>query len=175
MEPFVGQIIPVGFNFAPVGWFLCQGQTLPIDQFTPLFSLIGTTYGGDGQSTFNLPDLRGRVPLHQGQGPGLSNYILGEPTGTENVTLLASQIGVHTHAFMTSANTSNLTTPASTSALGLATAGTGIFVYGSAPPNTNLSPKSMSVSGSSFPHENRQPLLCLNFIIAWAGVFPQQG
>jgi microcystin-dependent protein len=177
MEPFVGQIIPVGFNFAPPGWFLCQGQLVAISNFATLFQLIGTTYGGDGQTTFGIPNLQGRIPLHDGQGTGLSNYTIGEVTGTESVTLLSSQIGQHSHPFMTSTQTSNATTPGPTTALGIATTGSNnnIFVYGAAGgTNTTLAPASIGPAGSSIPHENRQPYLALNFIIAWAGIFPSR-
>jgi microcystin-dependent protein len=174
MQPFVGQIIPVGFNFAPVGWFLCQGQLVPIDQYTVLYTLIGTAYGGDGVQTFGIPDLRGRVSLHDGQGSGLSSYFIGQLTGAENVTLLSSQVGAHTHSFMTSTKAADSITPASTTALGLASAGVGISVYGPGPSNTTLAPNAIGNAGSSAPHENRQPYLAVNFIIAWAGIFPSQ-
>src|SRR5499426_4244130 len=103
-EPFLGQIQPFGFNFAPTGWATCDGQILSIAQHTALFSLLGTTYGGNGQTTFRLPDLRGRVPVHQGQGPGLSPYTLGEVTGTENVTLITTQIPAHNHIAQSAVN-----------------------------------------------------------------------
>jgi len=174
MQPYVGQIIPVGFNFAPVGWFLCQGQLVPISEYQALYNLIGTYYGGDGTTTFGLPNLCGRSPLHQGQGPGLSNYVIGELTGTENVMLTSMQVGAHSHPFRTSKNAATTTTPGNTTALGLASAGTGIFVYGVPQPNTSLAPNAIGATGNSLPHENRQPFLVLNYIIAWAGVFPSQ-
>jgi microcystin-dependent protein len=174
MEPFVGQIIPVGFNFAPVGWLLCQGQIVSIAQFDVLFALIGTAYGGDGQTTFGIPDLRGRSPLHQGQGTNLSNYILGQPSGTENVTLLAQQVGAHTHTFMASTQTATTITPDDTTALGNATAGGGMSVYDAGAATTPLSAASIGPQGGSNPHENRQPYLGVNYIIAWAGIFPNR-
>jgi len=174
MEPFVGQIIPVGFNFAPVGWFLCQGQLVSIADYTVLFQLIGTTYGGDGVQTFGIPDLRGRVPLSAGQAPGLSTYVIGELTGTENVTLTSAQVGAHTHPFETSSKAATSTTPANTTALGVASSGASIFVYGPGPSNTPLAPASIGSSGSSLAHENRQPFQAVNYIIAWAGIFPSQ-
>jgi microcystin-dependent protein len=177
MEPFVGQIIPVGFNFAPVGWFLCQGQLVPISNFEALFALIGTTYGGDGQTTFAIPNLQGRVPLHDGQGSGLSNYLIGELTGTESVTLLASQVGQHTHNFNASATIASSPTgltPGPTKTLGLPQIPDKIELYGPAPPNTTLAPTSIGTAGNSIPHENRQPYLALNFIIAFAGIFPSR-
>jgi microcystin-dependent protein len=178
MQPFVGQIIPVGFNFAPPGWLLCQGQLVSISEFSTLFTLIGTTYGGDGQVTFGIPDLRGRAPLHYGQGNSsrtpLSNYTLGERTGTESVTLLASQIGQHTHPFMTSTQTAKAIPPGTTTALGIATAGSNNFVYGTGAPDTTLAPASISQAGGSLPHENRQPFQAVKFLIAWAGIFPSR-
>lgn len=174
MEPFVGQIILVGFNFAPYGWFQCQGQLISIAQYDALYALIGTTYGGDGQTTFGLPDLRGRVPTQQGQGTGLSPYSIGERTGTESVTLTSAQIGSHTHPFNASAKFATGTTPGNTTALAPASAGAGIFVYGTSAPNTSLAPGSIGTTGGSNPHENRQPYLALNYIIAWAGIFPSR-
>jgi len=171
MVPFVGQIILVGFNFAPPGWFLCQGQLIPIAEYEPLYSLIGTTYGGDGQSTFAVPDLRGRVPTHQGQGNG-SSYIVGERTGAETVTLTSQQVGQHSHQFRASANAANSTTPGSPTALGTASAGAGIFVYDTSAPNTSLAPGSISATGGSSAHKNLQPFLVFNYIIAWQGIFP---
>ncbi|QAU46356.1 phage tail protein [Bradyrhizobium guangzhouense] len=175
MEPFVGQIILVGFNFAPYGWFLCQGQLVPIANYETLYALIGTTYGGDGQSTFALPDLRGRVPTHQGQLTGGSTYTIGERIGTEEVSLISNQVGQHKHQFKTSSQAANSITPGNTMALGVSKSGTpnsGIFVYGTSTPNTTLNPNSISSSGNSLPHENRQPYLAFNYIIAWAGIFP---
>ena len=178
MEPFVGQIILVGFNFAPVGWFLCQGQLVPIAQYETLYALLGTTYGGDGTSTFALPDLRGRVPTHEGQLSGGSFYNIGQQLGTEEVTLISNQIGAHTHQLRTSsklAPSGTGTTPSNTTALGVSASGTpgsNIFVYGTSAPNTTLNPASISSSGNNQPHENRQPYLALNYIIAWAGIFP---
>ena len=180
MEPFVGQIIPVAFNFAPVGWFLCNGQLASIATYSTLYSLISTTYGGDGQTTFGIPNLCGRVPLHIGQwvppsghGSALSNYTLGEMIGTESVTLLSTQVGAHSHPFMVSSKASNSTTPAASTALGVASSGTGgIHVYGPTPSTTTLSSKSVSIAGNSIPHENRQPYEAVNYIIAWAGIYP---
>jgi microcystin-dependent protein len=175
MDPFVGQIMPVGFNFAPQGWFLCQGQVIPIANYDALFALIGTTYGGDGQTTFGLPNLSGRVPLHYGQGPNLSNYDIGEVIGTEYVTLRSTQVGLHTHAFMTSPQPATSIAPDGTMALGVASAAADIFVYTPGalnPTATNLAPASIGQAGSAMPHENRQPYLALNFIICWSGIFP---
>jgi microcystin-dependent protein len=175
MEPFVGQIILVGFNFAPVGWFLCQGQLVPISAYEALYTLIGTTYGGDGQTTFAVPDLRGRVPTHQGQRSGGSIYVMGERTGTESVTLSSAQIGAHTHPLNASAKFANTTTPGNTTALAPASAGANIFVYDTGAPNTSLAPGSISMTGgTTAAHENRQPFVVFNYIIAWAGIFPSR-
>jgi len=177
MEPFVGQVILVGFNFAPYGWFLCQGQLISIANYTALYALIGTTYGGDGQQTFALPDLRGRVPTHQGQLTGGSSYIIGQPFGTEGVSLISNQVGSHNHQVKTSSKAATGITPGNTMALGVSKSGTpgsNIFVYGTSAANTTLNPGSISSAGSSQPHENRQPYLAFNYIIAWAGVFPSQ-
>jgi microcystin-dependent protein len=176
MEPFIGQIIPVGFNFAPYGWLLCQGQLISIANYSTLYNLIGTSYGGDGQTTFGIPNLSGRVPLHYGQGPTLSTYTLGEAIGTESVTLLATQAGAHTHSFMTSTKPANSITPSNTTTLGLASSGTGgIYVYGSSTTsNTKLSSKSIGIAGGSLPHENRQPFQAVNYIIAWSGLYPSR-
>lgn len=180
MEQFVGQIILVGFNFAPYGWFQCQGQLVPISEYQTLYALLGTTYGGDGQSTFALPDLRGRVPAHQGQLSGGSPYLIGQRLGTEEVTLTSGQVGAHSHPFRTSSQAAPAgtgTTPSNTTVLGVSKSGTpnsGIFVYGTSTANTTLAPNSITPSGNSLPHENRQPYLALNYIIAWAGIYPSQ-
>src|ERR1700753_261040 len=139
MEVFVGQIIPVGFNFAPVGWLMCQGQLVSISEYQVLYTLIGTTYGGDGTTTFQLPNLCGHVPINAGQGPGLATYVMGQQRGTEGVTLTSAQNGAHNHACNASRNAANSTTPGSTMALGVASAGNQIFLYASpGQPNTNL-------------------------------------
>jgi microcystin-dependent protein len=171
-EPFIGQVIAVGFNFAPVGWALCQGQLLPINQNTALFSLLGTTYGGDGQSTFGLPDLRGRAALGMGQGSGLQPYLLGQRGGVESVALTANQFAGHTHALQAAA-AATTATPVSGVVLGTpaaatptyATAGTAAQLVGS-----TVAP----APGSGGAHENRQPSLAINYIIALSGIFPSQ-
>ncbi len=172
-QPFVGQIIAVGFNFAPNGWFLCDGSTVPISQYDVLYNLIGTTYGGDGVSTFALPDLRGRVAVNQGQGPSLSNYLLGQRSGSENVTLTVGQIGSHSHALMASATTGTSITPGSTMALA-PNDQTLVKMYGTVAPNTSLAGSSITPVGGGQPHENRQPFQVINYIIAWAGIYPSQ-
>lgn len=152
-------------NFAPAGWMFCEGQLLPISENETLFQLIGTTYGGDGQSTFALPDLRGRIPIHQGNG-----FILAETGGAEEITLTVNQIPAHTHPALASSNTGTGTAAEGNilSALPVATNS----LYGTDAPLTNLAPASISAVGGSQPHTNFQPYLCLNFIISLFGIFP---
>ncbi len=170
-NPFLAEIRIFGFNFAPHGWAFCAGQTLAISQNTALFSLLGTTYGGNGTSSFALPDLRGRGALHSGQGPGLSNYVLGQFGGTENVTLLTSEIPQHSHALAASSSLATVSTPASDTTL--ARSSGGLLAYdGTATPGTALSPQAVSVSGGSQPHNNLMPYLAVNFCIAMSGIFP---
>ena len=170
-EPFIGQIIPVGFNFAPVGWLLCNGQMVAISQFDVLFQLIGTTYGGDGQSTFGIPDLRGRAALGMGQGPGRSNYTIGQMAGTETVALQGQQIGAHNHLLRASGKpgTTNVPTSVQTLAVNSQTAAN---LYASPPTTVTLAPNAIAAAGSSSPHENRQPFQVINYIIAYEGIFP---
>ncbi len=173
-QPFVGQIIAVGFNFAPDGWFPCDGRLLPISQYDVLFALIGTTYGGDGQTNFALPNLCGRVAVSQGNGPGLSPYVMGQQGGAETVTLVAGQNGGHAHPLMASSRTGSTNVPGTGAAL--AQGGQPLVdVYNPAQPNTALASASVGVAGGGQPHENRQPYLGLNYIIAWSGLFPSQG
>jgi microcystin-dependent protein len=171
MDPFVAEIRCFGFNFAPTGWAQCNGQLLPISQNTALFSLVGTYYGGDGKSTFALPDLMGRVPLHQGQGQGLTDYFLGEQTGTETVTLIQSETPAHTHTVQARANAGDLQAPSPNRALAQSTGGT-IYQSNTTQNLTPMSPQTLSIAGSSFPHNNWQPTLVLNYCIAMQGVFP---
>lgn len=171
-EPFLGQIQAFGFQFAPRGWALCNGQLLPIAQNTALFALLGTTYGGNGQTTFALPDLRGRVSVHQGQGPGLSSYTMGESAGTETVTLLASQMPAHQHTvtFLTNSSEGGVNSPA-----GAYFGKTDPGVYSAAHDNTLTGPQPPSgISGGSQPHGNIQPYLTINWCIALQGIFPSQ-
>jgi microcystin-dependent protein len=167
---FLGTIRLVGFNFAPVGWALCEGQTLSIAQNAALFSLLGTFFGGDGVQTFNLPDLRSRVALGQGQGPGLSNYLQGQTGGAESITLTAGQAPAHSHTLMAA---TNVTTPNPGPGFALGTPATAVQMYGAASP-TALAPNSIGTFGGGAAHENRQPFLALNYIIALAGIFPSQ-
>lgn len=168
---FLGTIRLVGFNFAPVGWALCQGQPLPIAENAALFALLGTYFGGDGTTTFNLPDLRGRVALEQGQGPGLASYVQGQAGGVEGVTLIAGQAPAHSHQLMAAGN---VTAPDPGPALALGTPAAAVRMYGGSGPAKALAPASIALFGSSVAHENRQPYLALNYIIALTGIFPSR-
>ena len=171
-QPFVGEIRMFGGNFAPAGWMFCQGQTIPISENDALFTLIGTTYGGDGQETFQLPDLQGRLPMHAGQGPGLSqNYQLGETGGVESVTLTTQQIPSHTHTMIASLNTAQDTSPANKI---VGQIGGGALPYIQDSTDTNLNQSAVTPIGGNQPHENFQPYLCVSFIISLFGVFPTQ-
>jgi microcystin-dependent protein len=152
-------------NFAPAGWMFCEGQLLPISEFETLFNLIGTTYGGDGQSTFALPDLRGRLPIHQGAG-----FTLAESGGVESVTLTVQQIPAHNHPFLATHNTATANAPANQ--VLAASTGATISPYGTDNPPTTLSPQAVTSTGGSQPHSNFQPYLCLEFIISMFGIFP---
>lgn len=169
-DPFLGQLALVPYNFAPKGWALCNGQLLSISQNTALFALIGTTYGGNGTTTFALPDLRGRVPLSSGQGPGLSNFSLGQIGGAETQTLTVNQIPAHTHLLI--ADTSVGTSERPNGALP-ARNGAGVPHYGTHPTGTMAAGATQSAGGNQ-PHENMQPYLTLNWIIALQGIFPSQ-
>jgi microcystin-dependent protein len=162
-QPYVGEIRMFGGNFAPAGWAFCQGQPLPISENETLFQLIGTTYGGDGESTFNLPDLRGRLPVHQGNG-----FILAQTGGAEQVTLTVNQIPSHTHPLVASSDQANTINPGGNV---IGTPLTATPFYADAP-NTNLAPQSIAPVGGSQPHTNFQPYLCVDFIISLFGIFP---
>src|SRR5438034_518488 len=165
-QPYVGEIRMFGGNFAPAGWMFCEGQLLPISGNETLFNLIGTTYGGDGQSTFALPDLRGRLPLHQGNG-----FTLAETGGAEEVTLTTNQIPAHSHPLLGTNALANTNSPAN--AFLASSSGVTIFPYGTDQPTTTLSPQSVSTLGGSQPHTNFQPYLCVSFIISLFGLYPQ--
>lgn len=172
-DPFVAEIRIFPFNFAPKGWAFCNGQLLPLSQNTALFSLLGTTYGGDGKSTFALPDLQGNAPMHPGQGPGLSLHDLGETGGSETVTLLSSEMPSHAH-FVGRAIAANgdATTPAN-NIWAQAPFGRGFLqIYHEAPPTGKMNTNPMDLTGGSLPHNNMQPYLTLSFCIALQGVFP---
>lgn len=169
-DPFVAQILAVGFNFAPAGWAICQGQILSISQNTALFSLVGTYYGGNGTSNFGLPNLQGRVPIHQGTLAGGSQYVLGEIGGEENHTLITSELPMHPHSFLCDAAPGGTTSPAGASPARL----NGGTPYLAAPTslNTNLAPNMIGLTGNGLPHANIQPYIALNYIIALQGVYP---
>ncbi|MGA7672506.1 MAG: tail fiber protein [Nitrolancea sp.] len=164
-QPYVGEIRIFAGNFAPAGWMFCEGQLLPISEYETLFNLIGTTYGGDGQSTFSLPDLRGRIPLHQGNG-----FILAETGGTEEITLTVPQTPSHSHLLFGSA--ANATTTSPTSNVPGTMPEVTTFAYGTDLPSTTLNSSSISSVGGSQPHNNFQPYVCINYIISLFGIFP---
>lgn len=166
-QPYVGEIRMFAGNFAPAGWMFCEGQLLPISEYETLFNLIGTTYGGDGQSTFALPDLRGRLPLHVGNG-----FVLAETGGVEEVTLTVSQIPAHSHPLLGSTATASATTTAGN--VGARVTAAAVFPYGTDNPPQPLSPQAVSSVGGSQPHSNFQPYLCVDFIISLFGIFPSQ-
>ena len=170
-QPYVGEIRIFAGNFAPAGWMFCQGQALSISENEVLFQLIGTTYGGDGQSTFNLPNLASRIPIHQGQGPGISqNYIIGEMAGVESVTLTVQQIPTHTHPIQVSTDSGTQSAPAN-EVLG---ANPSVQIYRAGNPSQSFDPSAVAPVGGSQPHENMQPFIVINYIISLFGIFPSQ-
>ncbi len=164
-QPFIGEIRMFAGNFAPVGWAFCNGAIIPIDQNDALFNLIGTTYGGDGQTTFALPNLQSRVPVHVGPG-----FALGQSGGTESVTLTVSQIPAHSHVPQANGNPGTASTPASN----VWAANASLTQYSNAAPTANMDPASLGSSGGSQPHDNMIPFLVINFILSLFGVFPSQ-
>ncbi len=169
-QPFIGEIRMFAGNFAPNGWLFCDGQLLPISENDTLFTLIGTTYGGDGESTFALPNLNGRVPIHAGQGPGLgTNYIIGEMAGGEQVTLSAQQIPVHSHALLASTAIATSGNPENR-----VLAQGDLDMYVSDSPDLQLPAASIGSAGGSQPHENMAPFLVVSFIISLFGIYPSQ-
>ena len=167
-QPYVGEIRMFAGNFPPNGWMFCDGQLLPISENETLFQLIGTTYGGDGESTFALPNLQSRMPMHFGTGPDGVTYQIAEAAGVESVTLTTQQIPVHTHTMLASSNTATSSVPTN-EVLGKSTA---IDAFINAQPSTALSPQAVTPVGGSQPHENMQPFLCINHIISLFGIFP---
>jgi microcystin-dependent protein len=169
-DPFVAEIRIFPFNFAPKGWAFCDGQLLPISQNTALFSLLGTTYGGDGKSTFALPDLQGNAPMHPGQGPGLSLHDLGETGGSETVTLLQTEIPAHSHTLMAQNQPGQLNAPAADRSLSRSNGGDAW----KQPPQvlSAMAFQALAPAGGDQPHNNMMPYLTLNFCIAMQGVFP---
>jgi microcystin-dependent protein len=164
-QPYVGEIRMFAGRFSPVGWMFCEGQLLPISEYDTLFNLIGTTYGGDGESTFALPDLRGRVPIHVGNGVSLA-----ETGGVENITLTTQQIPAHPHQLLGSSGIANDPNPQN-NVLGESSA---VSMYQSATPTAPMAPQSIGSVGGSQPHDNFQPYLCVDFIISLFGIFPSQ-
>lgn len=162
-QPYVGEIRMFAGNFQPAGWMFCEGQLLPISENETLFQLIGTTYGGDGESTFALPDLSGRIPIHQGNG-----FILAENGGAESITLTTNQIPAHSHTILASNNIGNVPGPGN-AILAVSTKAT---IFFSDPPSAFMSNQSVAAAGGSQPHDNFQPYLCVNFIISLFGIFP---
>ena len=175
-EDYVGEISMFAGNFAPKGWEFCHGQILPISQNTALFSLLGTTYGGDGMTTFALPDLRGRSPIGAGMGPGLSTYGLGQTGGKETATELTSQTPVHAHTLNASTAAGTTNTPGSGTYLGKAVTPDRqeVNLYTAAAPNTTIGPASIGNYGGSQPQDIRDPYLAINYIICVQGVFPSR-
>ena len=164
-QPYVGEIRIFAGNFAPAGWMFCEGQLLPISEYETLFNLIGTTYGGDGQSSFALPDLRGRLPLHFGNG-----FTLAETGGVETVTLTVSQMPAHSHPVLASSGPGNQVSPAGS----LTATSAGVQIYVEDVPDSNFVVNAVASVGGSQPHDNMQPYLCLDFIISLFGIFPSQ-
>ncbi len=168
-QPYVGEIRMFAGNFAPAGWMFCEGQLLPISENETLFQLIGTTYGGDGESTFNLPNLQSRIPIHQGQGNGLSPRTLAEMAGAEQVTLSTQQMPVHNHTMVASLNVGGSSSPDNQ----VLAAGTNVQFFRAIAPNANMASNIISPAGGSQPHTNVMPYLCINYIISLFGIFPQ--
>jgi microcystin-dependent protein len=170
-QPFVGEIRMFGGNFAPAGWAFCNGALVPISEFETLFNLIGTMYGGDGQETFGLPDLQGRMPLHFGQGPGITqNYQQGETGGTESVTITQATTPTHNHALVASTDPANTPNPGN-NVLSAPVTATPFF---QAAPNISMNPGILAPQGGSQPHDNMMPFLCISYIISLFGIFPHQ-
>jgi microcystin-dependent protein len=170
-QPYVGEIRMFGGSFAPVGWEFCDGRQLAISENDVLFQLIGTTYGGDGEETFNLPNLQSRAPIHMGTGPSGDTYQLGEMAGTEQETLTVQQIPNHAHTVLASTGSGTQPSPAGSV---LASTGGGISLYYEGAPDAQFNASAITPVGGSQPHENMQPFLCISFIISLFGVFPSQ-
>jgi len=171
-DPFVGEIRLFAGNFAPQGWLFCDGSLQSISQYSVVYALLGTTYGGDGQTTFALPDLRGRAVIHQGSGGGLSPYVMGQQAGTETVTLTTGQMPGHSHSFAGTTGAGNTPTPGPT--VLLASTPAGFPIYDGVASPVSLSPQAVSSAGESLPHNNRQPYLAISYIIAMEGIYPSQ-
>jgi len=169
-QPFIGECRLVGFNFAPNGWLMCQGQLIPISDNPALFNLIGTTYGGDGQQTFAMPDLQGRVPIHQGSNTGVP-FVIGQPGGVEQVTLTTQQMPTHTHPLQACGSNGNSNNPQNNVLAGNPTQ----VYYGPNPaPVRAMNPAAITLAGGSVPHDNLQPYLTMTWVISLFGIFPTQ-
>ncbi len=177
-NPFLAEIRIFPFNFAPLGWALCAGQIMSIQQNTALFSLIGTTFGGNGTSTFGLPNFQGLIPVGVGQGPGLTDYAWGEVAGTPTVALNSTTLGLHTHAFMATTGTGNSLAPdgmqIGEGIVGAKGAQTLANIYSTTAPAQNLPVNAVGLQGGNLPHNNMMPYITLNFCIATAGIFPSR-
>jgi microcystin-dependent protein len=173
-QPYVGEIRMFGFGRTPNGWQACDGSLLSIAEYEVLFTLLGTTYGGDGQNTFAVPDLRGRLPIHQGTSPGLSTYTIGQVAGTETVTLITTQMPSHSHVASATSTAATAVTPGNTLLPGTVSGDT--FYVNTTTGNTAaaMSGQSLTATGGNQPHENCMPTLTVQFCIAWAGIFPSQ-
>jgi microcystin-dependent protein len=169
-DPFLAEVRIVGFNFPPSGWAECNGQLMPLSQNTALFALLGTMYGGDGKSTFALPDMKGNACVHHGQGVGLSQRFIGEIGGAETVTLLTSEIPVHTHAMNAQATPSSTGTPSANVTLARSAGGSAYRAAGG--PTGTMAPQELAPQGGSLPHNNLMPYLVMRYIICLQGVFP---
>lgn len=170
-EPYIGEIHLFAGNFAPQGYAFCDGQSLPISQFDAVFALLGTTYGGDGQTSFNLPDLRGRLPVHQGQGPGLPPFTMGQSGGSETVTLTGQQLPVHSHSANATTQGGATSSPQN-AILAATTSGNELYAAPGAGPTVQLVGSTINPAGGNQPHDNMMPYLAINFIIALEGLFP---
>lgn len=168
-SPYIGEIRMVGFNFAPVGWAFCDGSVLPISQYDTLFNLIGTTYGGDGQQTFALPNLLGRIPVHQGTDSHGTNYVIGQVAGTETVNLSLGQTPAHSHALQAQTAAGTQPSPA-----GGVWANSSLAQFSTAAPTSAMAIGSLAGSGGDIPHENRPPYLAINYVISLFGIYPSQ-
>jgi microcystin-dependent protein len=168
-QPFIGEIRMVGFNFAPVDWALCNGALQSIANNPTLFNLIGTTYGGDGQTTYALPNLQSRIAIHQGTGPGLPTYVIGQSGGVENVTLNLNQIPSHSHSLLAQAAAGSVSSPS-----GAVWAESALNQYSNVAPTNAMAASALQAAGGSQPHNNLGPFLVINFIIAMFGIYPSQ-
>lgn len=171
--PYIGEIRMFGFQRIPIDWAACDGSLLSISEYQTLYTLLGTTYGGDGQSTFGLPDLRGQVPIHQGQGTGLSNYVMGQASGTEQVTLLSPQMPTHTHAFTVTTTVGSSGNPTGLQP-GALTGDTTYITSTQGAASAVFAPQMIQLTGGSQPHANTMPTLTVSFCIALFGIFPSQ-